>query len=184
MALSGVTYYKLNRIYSGDKTKGCGLIGAEIDDNFYFLRGYDIIDAMWDQKRNAIVLKRVNGGEILIDADSLTPIIKAGATYDAENGVLTISLNGDSVSVSGFSTCNCTQIWDAISVLQNRIDDLECKVDQALEYSTEALDKVKEYDGEIERLDNRITDDYNYLNWRIDNAEISGGSPTWIVIDD
>ena len=41
----GVTYYKLEQRYEGDRTKGCGLTSAEVDANFHFLRGYDIKDA-------------------------------------------------------------------------------------------------------------------------------------------
>ena len=38
----GVVYYKLAPGYPGDETKNCGLVGSEIDNNFFFLRGYDI----------------------------------------------------------------------------------------------------------------------------------------------
>ena len=42
--MSGITYYKLSEhLYPGDATKDCGLTGAEIDANFHFLRGYDIL---------------------------------------------------------------------------------------------------------------------------------------------
>lgn len=63
--VSGVTYFKLNSRYNGDVTKNCGLTGNEIDSNFYFLRGYDIQDAIIEN--NHLVLKRLNGEEINID---------------------------------------------------------------------------------------------------------------------
>ena len=40
--VEGVTYFKLKSEFEGDYTKHCGLLGEEIDENFYFLRGYDI----------------------------------------------------------------------------------------------------------------------------------------------
>ena len=40
--VDGVTYFKLKSEFDGDYTKHCGLLGEEIDENFYFLRGYDI----------------------------------------------------------------------------------------------------------------------------------------------
>ena len=37
--VEGVTYFKLKSEFEGDYTKHCGLLGEEIDENFYFLRG-------------------------------------------------------------------------------------------------------------------------------------------------
>jgi len=67
MSTTGVTYYKLEKGYPGDVTKGCGLSGSEIDKNFNFLRGYDIKDASLDQRAGTITLKRVSGEEIVIE---------------------------------------------------------------------------------------------------------------------
>ena len=40
--LTGVKYFKLQSDIPGDYTKNCGLLGNEIDENFYFLRSMDI----------------------------------------------------------------------------------------------------------------------------------------------
>lgn len=65
MSTTGVTYYKLEKGYPGDITKGCGLTGSEIDKNFHFLRGYDIRDAAIEEG-GKIVFTRVNGDEMVV----------------------------------------------------------------------------------------------------------------------
>ena len=65
MSTTGVTYYKLEKGYPGDITKGCGLTGSEIDKNFHFLRGYDIRDAVIEED-GKIVFTRVNGDEMVV----------------------------------------------------------------------------------------------------------------------
>ena len=53
--VDGVTYFKLKSEIDGDYTKNCGLLGEEIDENFYFLRGYDIETMYVDENRNLII---------------------------------------------------------------------------------------------------------------------------------
>ena len=53
--VEGVTYFKLKSEFDGDYTKHCGLLGEEIDENFYFLRGYDIESITVDEDRNLII---------------------------------------------------------------------------------------------------------------------------------
>lgn len=186
MALSGVTYYKTNcekSGYIGDKTKGCGLTGAEIDDNFHFLRGYDIYNAGWDQKQNAIILQRVNGDELKISAEELKPIVEASADYNPESGTLTLTLNDVPIEVSGFSTCDCEEIWNVINQLIGKTAELECRVKQAYDMALEAEEAVGRFDGEIKHLDDKIDEKVDDLNERIDNILVSGGSPYWNVID-
>lgn len=68
--LSGVTYFKLRSDIPGDYTKNCGLLGDEIDKNFYFLRSMDIKTAYTrtEEDRKYLVLERVNcGREIVVD---------------------------------------------------------------------------------------------------------------------
>ena len=70
--VNGVTYFKLRSDFEGDYTKNCGLLGEEIDENFYFLRGYDIADIYMDRDKNLIIERvdndypsfKVNLGEI------------------------------------------------------------------------------------------------------------------------
>ena len=66
--LSGITYYSLESPYSGDTTKNCGLTAKEIDDNFFFLRGNEIIDFSWDDEEHKFILTKLNGKVIETDA--------------------------------------------------------------------------------------------------------------------
>ena len=52
--VEGVTYFKLKSEFEGDYTKHCGLLGEEIDENFYFLRGYDIEDIIVDENSHLL----------------------------------------------------------------------------------------------------------------------------------
>lgn len=60
--LTGIKYFKLHSDISGDYTKNCGLLGNEIDENFYFLRSMDIKSAYTidESGRKILVLERVN----------------------------------------------------------------------------------------------------------------------------
>ena len=74
--INGVKYFKLQSPYPGDYTKNCGLLGSEIDENFFFLRSYDIESALVNEN-NDIVLKRVDGEEIIIPVQEIgTPSFK------------------------------------------------------------------------------------------------------------
>ena len=68
--INGVKYFKLQSPYPGDYTKNCGLLGTEIDENFFFLRSYDIESASVNEN-NDIVLKRVDGEELVIPAQEI-----------------------------------------------------------------------------------------------------------------
>lgn len=63
--LTGVKYFKLQSDIPGDYTKNCGLLGNEIDENFYFLRSMDIKTAYTidESGKTILVLERVNCGK-------------------------------------------------------------------------------------------------------------------------
>lgn len=68
--ITGIKYFKLQSQIPGDYTKNCGLLGNEIDENFYFLRSMDIKTGytVVEEDRKYLVLERVNcGREIKID---------------------------------------------------------------------------------------------------------------------
>lgn len=64
--INGIKYFKLQSPYPGDYTKNCGLLGPEIDENFFFLRGYDIESIEIDENRN-LILTRVDGDVLTVD---------------------------------------------------------------------------------------------------------------------
>ena len=81
--INGITYFKLkpdptNPRYNGDYTKNCGLLGNEIDENFFYLRNMYIFTAytqiMDDVK--TLVLERVNGDKIYVNlTDDATYVV-------------------------------------------------------------------------------------------------------------
>ena len=117
----GVVYYKLSPGYVGDETKNCGLVGNEIDNNFFFLRGYDIESASYNEETSELILVRVNGEEIKVDLS----LIDGGANgttfeYDSINGTLVITYpNGDITNVSGFTVNGVTEISTDSTLLGN-----------------------------------------------------------------
>lgn len=101
--ISGLTYFKLVSQYDGDQTKNCGLVGCEIDKNFYFLRGNDIQSI--EIEGEELVLKKVDGTELRVDLiieepDRDRPTI----TFDNISGTITFEYpNGDTTVVDGFA---------------------------------------------------------------------------------
>ena len=63
--INGIKYFKLQSNYPGDYTKNCGLLGQEIDENFYFLRSNDI-DNM-SVNNGILTLTRVDGDTLTAD---------------------------------------------------------------------------------------------------------------------
>lgn len=94
--INGVKYFKLQSNYPGDYTKNCGLLGTEIDENFYFLRSNDI-DKM-SVNNGILTLTRVDG-------DTLSADISMPYTFnfDEKTGKLIITDgNGDVQVLEGF----------------------------------------------------------------------------------
>ena len=60
--LTGVKYFKLQSDIPGDYTKNCGLLGNEIDENFYFLRSMDIKTGytVVEEGRKYLILERIH----------------------------------------------------------------------------------------------------------------------------
>ena len=94
--INGIKYFKLQSNYPGDYTKNCGLLGQEIDENFYFLRSNDI-DNM-SVNNGILTLTRVDG-------DTLSADISMPYTFnfDEKTGKLIITDgNGDVQVLEGF----------------------------------------------------------------------------------
>ena len=100
--VEGVTYFKLKSEFDGDYTKHCGLLGEEIDENFYFLRGYDIESITVDEDRNLIVNR--------VDKDYAPLIVNIGEElgqpsfkFNKEAGIITVTYpDGTTSTMEGF----------------------------------------------------------------------------------
>lgn len=94
--INGVKYFKLQSNYPGDYTKNCGLLGQEIDENFYFLRSNDIDKMSVDN--GILKLTRVDGD--ILTADVSMPYT---FEFDQKTGKLIITDgNGDVQVLEGF----------------------------------------------------------------------------------
>lgn len=115
MIQSGITYFMLDtNIYRGDHTKNCSLTGGEIDKNFNFLRGMDIIGGYFDEN-NGLHLINLGGEDIgpitgLTFEEPVLDIDFSGTSYDSETGVLNLCVNGETVQLDGFNTCDCEEL--------------------------------------------------------------------------
>ena len=100
--VEGVTYFKLKSEFDGDYTKHCGLLGEEIDENFYFLRGYDIESITVDEDRNLIINR--------VDKDYAPLIVNIGEElgqpsfkFNKETGTITVTYpDGTTSTMEGF----------------------------------------------------------------------------------
>lgn len=86
--IHGITYFKLQSDYPGDYTKNCGLLGNEIDENFFFLRSNDIKTGYTEEidTRRYLVLVKVDDEEIRIDITD-----NDGYKFRVEDGYITIT---------------------------------------------------------------------------------------------
>lgn len=102
--INGVKYFKLKSSYSGDYTKNCGLLANEIDENFFFLRSYDIETAEFNEN-NELVLTRVDGDKIVATLPDLPEILfkKLTFEFDKELGRLIVTFpDGTQEILDGF----------------------------------------------------------------------------------
>ena len=102
--INGVKYFKLISHYNGDYTKNCGLLANEIDENFFFLRSYDIETAEFNDK-NELVLTRVDGDKIIATLPDLPEILfkKIKFEFDKEHGTIIVTYpDGTQETMEGF----------------------------------------------------------------------------------
>ena len=110
--MNAITYFKLNSPYEGDITKNCALTGSEVDNNFFTLEGRDVKSV--ELKDGKIVINLMNGDKLT--TDNITEDCVKGLTidFDEVNGILTITQNGITQTITGFATNY--NVGDAISV--------------------------------------------------------------------
>lgn len=100
--MSGITYFKLKSPYEGDITKNCALTGLEVDNNFFTLEGRDVKSV--EVADGKIVVNLLNG-EKLTTEDVTEGCIKGlSIGFDAEKGILTVTKNGETSTITGFVT--------------------------------------------------------------------------------
>ena len=110
--MNAITYFKLNSPYVGDITKNCALTGSEVDNNFFTLEGRDVKSV--ELQDGKIVVNLMNGDKLT--TESITEDCVKGLTidFDEVNGILTITQNGITQTITGFATNY--NVGDAISV--------------------------------------------------------------------
>ena len=100
--VDGLTYFKLRSEFEGDYTKNCGLLGEEIDKNFYFLRGYDIKDIYVDNE-GFITIERVDEDYNPFKIDLNETIDMFNIEFDKSIGSIVIKYpNGKVKYLDGF----------------------------------------------------------------------------------
>lgn len=159
---NGITYYKLVSNYVGDVTKNCGLSAAELDANFYFLRGRDIADGEWNASTNELILRREDNTSITIDGFDNSASLE-GTYYDNGKGILHLKVNGIEYPIDGFYVGQCCEnLSENVEILNDRIDCLEDFVSG----TTEGIyNEITTINGDIERIDNDLV--------RLDNLIIA-----------
>ena len=150
MIQSGITYFMLDtNIYRGDYTKNCSLTGGEIDKNFNFLRGMDIIGGYFDENNGLHLINL--GGEDIGPITGLTfeePVLNidfSGTSYDGETGVLNLCVNGETIQLEGFNTCDCEELKKEIYEMGCQVENHEIVISgltEDFESFKETLDNI------------------------------------------
>ena len=108
-----IIYYKLNSPYREDYTKNCGLVGSEIDSNFFNLKEMSIKSVGWDSSNNEIVLTRVDDEELRVKGlyeQILSDYKEFDFKYNTMTGTLTITTPVETFEIEGFFTDEKTVI--------------------------------------------------------------------------
>lgn len=102
----GITFYKLVSPYPEDITKGCGLVGSEIDRNFFNLKEMDIKSAYTEDM--TLILERIDGEKIAVDLEPWLGNMTTSffVEYDKDLGTITINHNGTQEVIDGLITEN------------------------------------------------------------------------------
>ena len=156
--LKGVTYFKRNKIYEGDTRKNCSLTGSEIDNNFYFLRGREITEGLWDDENKCLIFKTLDGNEINITGFTIDYTVSfSGSSYDSETGVLNIKINDNELSLSGFSTCDKEEIDGRFLEIESQLSEDLPILYESISALTETVDENNEFFAkEIERIKKKL----------------------------
>lgn len=106
----GILLFQLAPLYSNETRKGCGLLGKEIDANFQYLNGNDVVDFKVEtlpresgMTYSHIIITLRNGYEYSINVeDSFRP---DSYDFDPVHGIFTVTrYNGEQVKLYGFLT--------------------------------------------------------------------------------
>ena len=172
MIQSGITYFMLDtNIYRGDYTKNCSLTGGEIDKNFNFLRGMDIIGGYFDENNGLHLINL--GGEDIGPITGLTfeeplNIDFSGTSYDGETGVLNLCVNGETIQLEGFNTCDCKE-------LKKEIYEMGCQVEN---HEIVISGLTEDFESFKETLDNITSDS------KLNSAQIATAIATLNIKND
>ena len=164
--LSGVTYYKLDERFDGDITKKCSLVASEVDNNFFFLRGYDIKDFTWNEERKALIFERVNGDKIGVEG-ILNSVDMSRSYFDRENGVLHLNVNGENdYPVEGFLVdAEFDEIRRAVSGLSQQVISFGEEINLF-------ADQITVFSGDVAEMSTQIVDMYDKLAGKADQTTV------------
>ena len=129
-----------------DITLGCSLKPIQVDHNFKFLRGNDIVSG--ECIDNTLILYKVSGDKVNIQLTDSEVIDLSGTTYNGETGELTLVVNGNEYIVDGFLK---DSVLDDIEALRNLIDEINCSI-------SGLTDNIVALNDEVIAINDRITE--------------------------
>ena len=99
---NGIIFYRLVSPYPEDCTKQRQLDGTEVDNNFLVLKNADVKDAYWEN--DTLVLQKNDGNIITVTGITEGVAKDLSFSYDNENGGLSVTMNGFTQVITGFTT--------------------------------------------------------------------------------
>ena len=153
--ISGITYYSLESEYPGDVTKNCGLTAGELDDNFHFLRGKEVVDLYWDDEKECFIIEKLDGSKI--ETESVEAYINAsieqilsGITQSLDN--IDKEISGMSESIEGIYE----EIDARVEEVKQEIKDASAQLNQRINDTKEEI--ISTYNAAIEHIEEEIAD--------------------------
>jgi uncharacterized protein (TIGR02145 family) len=164
--VNGITYFKLISPFEGDYTKNCGLLGSDVDKNFYYLRGNDIKSI--EIKDNNIIIYRVD--------ENYPPLIanipvknEYKFNFNKEKGILTITYpDGNIQTLDGFVVnCECEEITPITLITDNTISGSGDIYDPLRISSMEKTGMLSPVDEFIDLTNNEILPNNAKFGYRV-----------------
>lgn len=157
----GLIYHDKISNYFGDITKKCGLTIQELDNNFYYLRGEDILSINFDNNTGKIILSKLNGD--IIESTSFSDFIE----NIINNNIAEINKN--ILALSNSLNLISDSVEDVYNHTDNTLQDLTAQVNLKLSGFTIDIQNINSDNVSLSKTFNERTKRVDDTFFNIEN---------------